>query len=178
MDAFEAIAKRHCYRGQFSDELVKREDLTKIVQAGLDAPSGCNRQTTTFVIVDDPKLVGEIAKMHPANKGMFTAKAFVACIINRVHKPVYEGTMSFEVEDCSTAVENMLLAITALGYAGGWIDGWLRVGEHNEIIGNMLGLPHDKILRVILPIGIPAEEIKPPMKMPFDDRAWFNRYKL
>ncbi|MHC4951653.1 MAG: nitroreductase family protein, partial [Planctomycetota bacterium] len=54
MDLFEAIKKRHCYRGGFTDAAVSREDLTKIVQAGLEAPSGKNCQTTRFVIVDDP----------------------------------------------------------------------------------------------------------------------------
>ncbi|MHC5163810.1 MAG: nitroreductase family protein [Planctomycetota bacterium] len=75
MDLFEAIKKRHCYRGG-------REDLTKIVQAGLEAPSGKNCQTTRFVIVDDPALLEQIRTMHPANKAMQQAKAFIACIID------------------------------------------------------------------------------------------------
>ena len=40
-------------------------------------------------------------------------------------QPVYH-TMSFPAEDCAAAVENMLLAIAALGYATVWIDGALR----------------------------------------------------
>ena len=53
MDVFEAIAKRHSYRGPFRDRAVPRADLERIVQAGLQAPSGKNAQTTSFVIVDD-----------------------------------------------------------------------------------------------------------------------------
>ncbi|MCK4343353.1 MAG: nitroreductase family protein [Phycisphaerae bacterium] len=53
MDVFEAIAKRHSYRGPFKDQPVPRADLQRIVQAGLQAPSGKNAQTTTFVIVDE-----------------------------------------------------------------------------------------------------------------------------
>ena len=37
--------------------LLPREDLARIVQAGLQAPSGCNAQSTTFVILDDPDLI-------------------------------------------------------------------------------------------------------------------------
>ena len=58
MDVFEAIAKRHSYRGPFKDQPISREDLRRIVQAGIQAPSGGNRQTTTFVIADDPQTHG------------------------------------------------------------------------------------------------------------------------
>ena len=58
MDLFEAIARRYSYRGAFSDAPVLRKDLEKIVQAGIHAPSACNAQVATFVIVDDPKSCG------------------------------------------------------------------------------------------------------------------------
>ncbi len=54
MDLFEAIEGRYSYRGAFTDAPVPREDLVRIVEAGLKAPSGCNAQTTTFVIAADP----------------------------------------------------------------------------------------------------------------------------
>ncbi len=175
MEIFEAIKERYSYRGEFKDEPVSKDDLVKIVQAGLDAPSGCNAQSTDFVVVDDQKLVSEIAGMHPQNKAMQTAKAFVACIINKVPEPVYEGK-AFEIEDCAAAVENILLAITGLGYASVWIDGWLRVEDRNTKISCMLGLPEGKIVRVILPVGRPVEQGPRREKKPFDQRAWFNRY--
>ena len=61
MDLFEAINKRHSYRGGFKKAEVPRDDLKKIVQAGIQAPSGCNAQTTSFVIVDDKDTIGKIA---------------------------------------------------------------------------------------------------------------------
>lgn len=176
MDLFETIAKRHCYRGAFKDTLIPRDHLLKIVQAGLDAPSGRNAQTTTFIIVDDPALIAQIAPMHAASKAFQQARAFIACIVDKNPEAVYEG-ITFEVEDCAAAVENMLLAMTALGYASVWIDGWLRVNHRNEKISRLLGLPQNKIVRVILPVGVPAETYASPAKKPFDQRAWFNGYE-
>ncbi len=49
MELFEAIAKRYSYRGPFSDAPVPREDLRKIVQAGIQAPSGKNEQVISFL---------------------------------------------------------------------------------------------------------------------------------
>jgi nitroreductase len=175
MDVFEAINKRHCYRGSFKAQHIPREHLTRIVQAGLDAPSGKNAQTTRFVIVDEPTLVREIAAMHEANKAMQQAQAFIACIVDDLPEAVYEG-LSFQIEDCAAAVENILLAVTALGYGSVWIDGWLRVKGRAEAIGKKLNLPAGKRICVLLPVGIPAETYKPPGKLPFEQRVWFNSY--
>ncbi len=176
MDLFEALEKRHSYRGPFLQRQVPREDLERIVTAGLRAPSGKNLQTTEFIIIDEPKLVDEIRELHQRNTAMQQARAYIACIIDSRPEPVYEGH-SFQVEDCAAAVENMLLAITALGYATVWIDGWLRVGGTAGRIGRLLGLPPDKVIRVLLPVGVPAEQGARKEKKPFQDRAWFNRYK-
>ena len=48
----ELIHSRHSFRGEYQAVPVKREDLIKIMQAGIDAPSGCNKQTTSFIAVD------------------------------------------------------------------------------------------------------------------------------
>ena len=176
MDFFEAVKQRHSYRGGFKDMVVRHEDLMIIVQAGLDAPSGCNAQTTRFVIVDDSELHNHIRQMHPANKAMQQAKAFIACIVDKQPPGVYEE-LSFQVEDCAAAVQNMLLAITARGYASVWVDGWLRREGRAEILGKLLGVPDTKIVRVILPIGVPEKDVIGPEKLGFKQRAWFNKYE-
>ena len=77
MDLFDAIANRYSYRGEFTDAPVPRKDLEKIVQAGIQAPSACNEQVVTFVIVDDPQLLRQIAEIvdKPVCR---TAKAMIA----------------------------------------------------------------------------------------------------
>ncbi|HDL64057.1 MAG TPA: hypothetical protein ENH12_01565, partial [Proteobacteria bacterium] len=97
------------------------------------------------------------------------------CIIDRDPPPVYEG-MDFQIEDCAAAVENMLLSITALGYGSVWVDGWLRREGRADKIGRLLGVPDSKVVRILLPVGIPTEPGARPVKMPFGERAWFNRW--
>ncbi len=177
MDVFEAIAESHSYRGSFTGKKPTRDELKKIVEAGLAAPSGKNGQTTRFVIIDDEKLISELKRMHPGSKAMQEAAAYIACVISREPEAVYEG-FSFEVEDCAAAVENILLAVTALGYATVWVDGWLRVEQRAEKIGKLVGVPDDKIIRVILPVGEPDREVKGPPKKPFDQRVCYNSYDL
>ena len=172
MDVFEAVSKRYSYRGEFTDAPVPREDLIKIVLAGIHAPSGKNEQTTSFVIVDDTELLGQVARI--VDKPVcHSAKAMIVCVIDP--RPVL-GSLSFAVEDCAAAVENMLLAITALGYATVWLDGTLRSEDKAARIARLLGVPEDKSVRILLPLGVAAEPGTQKEKLPFEKRAWFNRY--
>lgn len=40
---------------------VPRENIITIMKAGLDAPSGCNKQTTSLIAVDDQEI---LKKLH------------------------------------------------------------------------------------------------------------------
>ena len=172
MDVFDAISERYSYRGEFTDRAVSRDDLRKIVQAGLQAPSGCNEQTTSFVIVDDPHLMTEIARI--VNRPVCnTAKAMIVCVADP--RPTYKG-LSFQLEDCVAAVQNMLLAVTALGYATVWLDGVLRVGDVATRLNSLLDIPAGKTIQVVLPLGVAVADGKRVEKLAFEKRAWFNRY--
>jgi nitroreductase len=172
MDLFDAIANRYSYRGEFTNAPVPRNDLETFVQAGIQAPSACNEQVATFVIVDDPQLLRQIAEIVE-KPVCHSAKAMIACVADP--RPVYAG-ISFAAEDCAAAVENMLLAITALGYASVWLDGALRTEGRAVRIGQLLGVPTGSTIRILLPIGLPAEPGRQRERLPFNQRAWFNRY--
>jgi len=172
MDLFEAIEKRHSYRGDFTDDPVPREDLRRIVEAGIRAPSAANEQVASFVVVDEPDLLAQLAEIvdKPVCR---SAKAVIVCVAD---PRVILGGVSFATEDCAASVENMLLAATALGYATVWLDGVLRREDRARRIARLLGVPDDREVRILLPIGVPAEQHAQKEKLPFDRRAWFNRY--
>jgi nitroreductase len=172
MNLFDAIAARYSYRGDFKDSPVPRTDLLKIVQAGVQAPSACNAQVVSFVVVDDPQLVRQVAEILQ-KPFCLTAKAMIVCVADP--RPVYSN-LSFMAEDCAAAVENMLLAITALGYASVWLDGVVRVEDRAERLGRLLGVPSERKVRIVLPVGVPVEPGVQRERFPLGDRAWFNRY--
>ena len=89
--------------------------------------------------------------------------------------PVY-GEISFYKEDCAAAVENMLLALTALGYSSVWLDGVLRREGKAEKIAEFLGVPADKRVQIVLPIGVPATDGPKAQRLPFERRAFFNAW--
>ena len=172
MDLFEAIAKRHSYRGPFTDAPVPRADLAKIVQAGIQAPTAKNEQVVSFVIVDDPPLLQQMAAVldRPA---CTAARVMIACVVDP--RPIL-GAQSFAMEDCAASVENMLLATTALGYAGVWIGGVLRDDNVARRVGQLLCVPPGKWVRIIIALGVPAAQAVQQERLPFSQRAWFNRH--
>ncbi len=135
------------------------------------APSGYNAQTTSFVIVDDSELIAGIARITD-NEVVRGAPALIACVMDPGLPP--GKVLTFGVEDYAAAVENMLLALTALGYATVWIDGVLRSEGRAAKIGELLKVPERRVVRVILPVGKPAETWVQAEKKPFEERAWFN----
>ena len=66
MDILELIQNRRSYRGSYENTPIPREDLRRIMEAGLAAPSGCNKQTTSLIAVDDPELLQRLkAAINP-----------------------------------------------------------------------------------------------------------------
>ena len=48
MDYFELTKQRYSYRANYTSKKITRQDLKLILSAALNAPSGCNAQTTEF----------------------------------------------------------------------------------------------------------------------------------
>ena len=167
------MAARHSYRGAYLNTPVPREDLLKILQAGCDAPSGCNKQTTSFIAVDDPEKIAELFTV--IKKGLGKTAPAMICVLTR--KIIAYRDRSFYIQDYSAAIQNMLLAITDLGYASCWVEGHVtgtdRIGDK---MATMLGVPDDYELVCYLPVGIPAEELICVEKQPLEERAWFNGF--
>ena len=143
MEALEAIRRRRSVRSYTGDP-VPREDLEKIVDAARLAPSGHNRQPWEFIVVTDR---GAIDRLKTAALWMENAGAIIAVVM--------ETSSRFWLEDGSAAVENILIASTALGYGSCWLQGYTepREGEFKEL----LGVPEGKKLLTLVPIGVPSE---------------------
>ena len=173
MELFEAILSRHSYRGKYTSEPVPRDTLIKIMEAGLAAPSGCNAQTTSLIAVDDPEIIRQLNEIKNRPVGE-TAPAMICVLTERI--PSFHGNC-YAVQDYSAAIENMLLAIVALGCQSCWVEGYVTDDpEVNRRMSELLKLPENLELVCLLPVGIAAEEVKCVPKKEFSERAYFNSY--
>ena len=173
MTTLETISARHSYRGKYLPTPVPREHLTAIMQAGLDAPSGCNKQTTSLIAVDDPAILAKLRGVIDPPVAE-TAPAYICVLTRRI---IAYRDRCFAVQDYSAAIENMLLAIVALGYQSCWYEGHItdvdRIGDQ---MARILGVPEEYQLVCFLPVGKGAEDVKPPKKLPLESRCSFNGF--
>lgn len=173
MNVTEAISSRHSYRGKYKDIPVPREHLMQIMQAGLAAPSGCNKQTVSLIAVDDPDVLDQLHAVIRPPVGE-TAPAAICVLTRRI---IAYRDRCFAVQDYAAAIENMLLTVVALGYQSCWYEGHItdedRIGSR---MAEILGVPDEYELVCFLPIGVAEEAPGLPVKKPFEERAWFNAY--
>ncbi len=170
----EIIKNRHSYRGKFKAVPVPREDLRAIMEAGLSAPSGCNKQTTSLIAVDDAEILAKLRAVIDPPVGE-TAPAMICVLTQRI---IAYRDRCFATQDYSAAIENMLLAAVSLGYQSCWYEG--HVTDEDRIgwqMARILDVPDDYELVCFLPIGIAEAQPSPPPKRPFAERAWFNGFK-
>ena len=112
----DTIFSRRSIR-KFKDKTLSKEDLDKIIRAGMVAPSAGNEQPWHCILIDDKKILNEITKVHPYSSMLKEVNyAIVVCGDLTLEK--YEG---FWVQDCSAATQNMLLMITSLGLGSVWL---------------------------------------------------------
>lgn len=144
MDIFEAIRTRRSIR-KYTGAPVAQEDLAKIVDAGRLAASGVNRQPWEFIVVTEPEILRQLC--IPPDHWTEKAGAVIAVVMNPESR--------WWVEDGAAAVQNMLLACTALGYGACWIEGYTLRNE--EVFKVVLGIPENLRLFTLVSIGVADE---------------------
>lgn len=174
MNVIEIINKRHSYRGRYLSKQVPKDDLVKIMEAGMAAPSGCNKQTTSFIAVDDLEIIKKINEVinPPICE---TAPALIVVLTQRIR--AYRDRC-FAVQDYSAAIENMLLTIVELGYQSCWYEG--HITDEDRIcdkIADILLVPEGYEVVCLLPVGEAESTPLLPKKKGFEERAWFNSFK-
>lgn len=173
-ELYDVILSRSSYRGRYKNEAVPREHLTMIMEAGLAAPSGCNKQTTSLIAVDESEILERLKSLidPPICE---TAPAIICVLTQRIC--AYRDKC-FSIQDYSAAIQNMFLMIKSLGYESCWYEGHITDDDNiGRRLGDCLGVPADYDLVCILPVGIADEPVKPAKKKPFSERAWFNGFE-
>ena len=163
MELFEAIEKRASVR-DLKPVDVSDADLNRILDAGRRAPSGHNAQPNEFIVIKQPETIAQLAK----------AQACIADVSLAIAVAADPSKSDFWLEDVAAATTNMLLAITALGYATVWIEGTLLRAEADH--KKVLGIPDNLRLMVLLPIGEAAKPTQQKEKRPLADIVHWERF--
>lgn len=150
MDTLTAIMTRRSVR-QFTDEPVTAEQLDTLLRAAMAAPSAGNQQPWRFVIARDEATRAKLATATPYSSPAGRAPlAIVVLADTRGNK--HPG---YWVQDCSAAVENLLLAAHAIGLGGVWI-GVHPTDDREAVVREIVEAPEGFAALCMIAIGHPA----------------------
>lgn len=162
---FAALYARRSIR-RYQERPVEPERLVRLLQAAMAAPSACNIQPWEFVVVSTPEGMAQLRAAIPQNGNYNAPAAIVVC--------GYPALIPWDGDDgaadCCAAIENMLLAATAMGLGAVWIGGFDR-----ETIRGLLDIPADVAPIGIVYVGYPAEA-KEPRTQYLDQAVHWQQY--
>ncbi len=150
----------------FTGEAVSKEDLQKIVEAGMCAPTGMNRQPWSFVVVSERDMLDKLLEAMPEKKML--AKAGAAIIVCAIPE---KSSKEMSIIDCSLAGENMLLAVESLGLGGLWTVAYPDEKVMSSL-RTVLGIPDSVIPVNVMPIGHPEGTDKAKDKYKEENVHW------
>ncbi|MGL5353425.1 MAG: nitroreductase family protein [Clostridium sp.] len=84
LNTINAILTRYSYRAKYKDTIVPRDHLKNIMEAGLVARSGCNKQITSLIAVDDVEILNELHSVITPSIGE-TAPAIICVLTKRIY---------------------------------------------------------------------------------------------
>ena len=103
----------------YSDTAVSDEQVQDILEAAMAAPSAVCKDPWRFVVVKDGTRLAEIASGLP--NGGFLRDAPVGFMVCGDIEAAHDGQLSYMLQDCSAAIQNLLLAADALGLGACWL---------------------------------------------------------
>ena len=115
MELYEAITTRRSVRS-YRDDHVADEVIERVLRAAMLAPSAGNQQPWQFIVVRDRARLDRIPSFHPYCK--MIGQVGVAIIV--CGDPTGKKWGDLWPQDCSAAVQNLLLAARDEGLGAVW----------------------------------------------------------
>lgn len=161
----EIIKERRSVRS-YTNQDVSPELVELLLRAAMAAPSGNDVRPWEFIVVRDRGLREKIAQTH--RWARMAKDAPVVIVVCGDESSVHW------ISDTSAATENLLLAASANGLGAVWV-GIYPTTSYEDYLRGVLGIPKNRRILCIIPIGWPAEPGKPKDK--FDpSRIHYERY--
>jgi len=155
--AIESILGRRSIR-RFQDREVPDECVRTLLDAAMAAPSACCKDPWHFVVVRDRGILAKLAEGLP--NGQMLASAGVGLAVCANIDAAHDRLISYALQDCSAAIENVLLAAHALGLGAVWLGVHPRKGRMAHL-ADLLDLPANILPIAAIAIGWPAEHKEP-----------------
>ena len=175
----DVIMTRRSVR-DFKTEQINEEQLTTILEAGRAAPSGGNAQLTHFIVIQNTEIMQELIRISKIEFAKIipdeNTYASIVSTIKHAHMPdfhfnymywaptfivtAHEKGHTNALLDSACALQNMMIAATALGVGSCYINvlHWLDESEAIREFMYTLGLGKDETITGSLSLGYPVSD--------------------
>ena len=150
MQCYEAIRARRSVRKYKKGAQIPADDVKKMLEAAMMAPSAVNSRPWEFYVTDRREMLDKLMQAHPASKMLETASlAIVVC-----GRPDLQPKHNFWQQDCGATIENILLQALDLGYGTCWC-GCYPSEPRTSLVKEVLGC--DSVPVAIVAVGVADE---------------------
>ena len=181
MDFLELVSSRQSVRAFDPDRSVEKEKLERIIETARLAPSACNAQPWSFVLVDEPELKNKVADATSSRVlGMnhFTKQAPVHLLLVEEKVNISSGIggwikkKDYAQMDLGIVAAHIVLAAQAEGL-GTCIVGWFD----EDKIKDLLNIPSSKRVWLDIIIGYSNQPLRKKSRKPIEKIVSYNSYK-
>jgi len=146
--------------------------VEKLLEAAMAAPSAAAKDPWRFVVVRDRGTLSKIAEALP--NGRMIAGAALGIVVCGELPAAHDQQLGYLLQDCSAAIENLLLCAHALGLGACWLGVYPRE-QRVDALRKIFLLPPPVIPVGCISIGCPAET-KPPRTRFKRDYVHFEKW--
>jgi nitroreductase len=181
MNFLELVKRRQSDRAYDSNRPIEQEKLDYILEATRLAPSACNAQPWSFVVVTKPGIRQQTAaciadKALGMNHFVFQATALVVVLEESAN---FTSTLGSKVKqkhyphmDLGIATAHLTLAATELGL-GSCIVGWFNEKKLREV----LNIPSSKRPILVITLGYSTQPTREKKRKKTEDVVKYNKYR-
>lgn len=160
MDLQNVILSRRSVR-RYRSEAIPEEAVEAMLKAAMAAPSAVAKDPWFFYVVTQRERLDRTAEFLPYGKMLCQAPlGILVCGDLSLAHLGETGEMGYLVQDCSAAVENLMLSASAMGIGSVWLGVYPQKDRMSSLV-DLYDLPDDRIPVAMISLGYPDEDIQP-----------------
>ena len=145
--------------------------IAEILDAARFAPSAGNLQNWSFIVIENQEKKKDVAEASLKQYWMVESTLIVVCsrmdLINQYYGT--RGEMLYSIQDCASAIQNMLLRAFDLGLGSCWIGAF-----DEDMVKRSLKIPAEIRVQAILTIGYSDEKVEMPSRHNLQELCYFE----
>lgn len=156
MELKEALLKRRSVR-KYKEIPVSDEHIEELLHAAMSGPSACNKTPWEFYVVKNGPKLDDVKKSSLFSR--FNS-SLVIVVCGNTERSLPEPVTEYWIQDCSAAIENILLRAVDLGLGAVWCGAY----PQERVVKNLrscIEMPLSHIPLGIIHIGYPDESPEP-----------------